>query len=332
MTKLRVLDLFSGIGGFSLGFEKTGKFETLAFCEIDKNCHKVLKKHWPEIPIYPDITILDGKLFKNKVDVICGGFPCQDVSVAGKQKGLVDENGKETRSGLWFQYKRIIEEIKPKYVVIENVKNLQSNGFATVLKDLHEIGYNAEWHVISARSIGSCHLRERLWIIAYPHSKPLRIEPEREEKRRNKIQQSEKTEPSNNGEKRNIESPNSNGEFRLGGEFKIKSNERREQTFSDSTSGTFKIADSYNFRLWRSFASEEDKQKWWAKTSFSFRDWWKVESSVCRVDDGLSGRLYENNRKERIKQLGNSIVPQIAQLIAEKLIEYEESMEKIECL
>src|ERR1700753_2144421 len=111
---MRVLDLFSGIGGFSLGLERAGH-QTVAFCEIDPFCRKVLKKHWPDVPIHEDITMLDGKQYAGRVDIICGGFPCQDLSAAGKRTGI---EGK--RSGLWSHYARIISEIRPKYVIVEN--------------------------------------------------------------------------------------------------------------------------------------------------------------------------------------------------------------------
>src|SRR3990167_4025466 len=172
---MKVLDLFSGIGGFSFGLEMAG-METIAFCEIDKACQKVLKKHWPNIPIFEDIKSLsynNGFLLGSdnltampaEIDVICGGFPCQDISVAGKQKGIDGE-----RSGLWKEFKRLIQEVGPRYVIIENVANLRTNGLARIIKDLWQIGYECEWHIISARSIGACHLRERIWIIAYPKS------------------------------------------------------------------------------------------------------------------------------------------------------------------
>lgn len=167
---LRILDLYSGIGGFSLAFERVNPeaFRTHAFCEIDKHAQQVLRKHWPLTPIFEDITKLNGNIFRNRIDIICGGSPCQDVSIAGKQKGLVDENGEITRSGLWVHYKRIIEEIRPKYVIIENVANLRNKGLATFIKDLSEIGYDCEWEIISARDVGAPHLRERIWIVAYP--------------------------------------------------------------------------------------------------------------------------------------------------------------------
>lgn len=152
-----VLDLFSGIGGFSLGLERTGGFQTFAFCEIDGQARKVLKKHWPDVPCYHDIREV-----KNvAADVVCGGFPCQDISTAGKQAGLAGE-----RSGLWFEMRRVIDEGRPDWVIVENVANLRSKGLATVLHDLWTLGYDAEWHVIPACAVGAPHKRERLWIIA----------------------------------------------------------------------------------------------------------------------------------------------------------------------
>lgn len=167
-NKLKILDLFSGIGGFSIGLENSG-METIAFCEIEKYPKKILSKHWPTIPIYEDIRKLDGYSFNDKIDILCGGFPCQDISLTGKQKGL---NG--NHSSLWYEFKRLINEVKPKYAIIENVANLRSRGLVSILQDLWEIGYDAEWNIISAGELGYPHLRERIWIIAYPHSTQLK--------------------------------------------------------------------------------------------------------------------------------------------------------------
>lgn len=165
--KLKVLDLFSGIGGFSLGLERTGGFETVAFCEIEPFPQKVLRKHWPDVPIYEDVKELDGEQFKGSVDVITGGFPCQDLSVAGAQSGI---NGE--RSGLWSEMVRLVSEIRPRYVIVENVPNLlagdRGSWFGKVLGDLAEIGYDAEWNCIPASYVGSPQLRDRVWLVAYP--------------------------------------------------------------------------------------------------------------------------------------------------------------------
>lgn len=180
MKKLKVLSLFAGVGGFDLGLERTGAFETVAFCEIDVAAQKVLCNHWPAVPIFSDVTELsydrefrcliynrNSAVLETKIDVIVGGFPCQDVSVAGKKRGFKDENGETTRSGLWAEYCRLIGEIRPSYVIIENVRNLLSLGLTEVLQNLNDLGFDAEWGVISASSVGAHHKRERVWIVAW---------------------------------------------------------------------------------------------------------------------------------------------------------------------
>ena len=176
LDKLRVLDLFSGIGGFSLGLERTGGFETVAFCEIEEFPRRVLAKHWPGVPIYHDVRELTkGVLDRDgiAVDVITGGFPCQDLSVAGKQRGM----GEGTRSGLWSEIVRLIGELRPRYVIVENVANLLSGPsekrggwFGRVLGDLADCGYDAEWENIPASALGAPHRRARVWIVAYPNA------------------------------------------------------------------------------------------------------------------------------------------------------------------
>ena len=159
-----ILDLFSGIGGFSVGMESAG-FKTIRFCEIDPDCRTVLKNHWPDVPIAEDIKKLS--LPEGFADVVTGGFPCTDLSCAGKQEGLSGE-----RSGLWWEMRRIIGEVRPKFAVMENVPGfLSGNGgawFGDFLRSLAEIGYDAEWHCITAAAVGCDHVRERLWIVAYP--------------------------------------------------------------------------------------------------------------------------------------------------------------------
>lgn len=290
---MKVLDLFSGIGGFSLGLERAG-METVAFCEVDKDCHKILKKHWPKVPIYTDVSELSmthGLLHSGEdspevdilfdkrdvttaipfgtgdVKVVCGGFPCQDLSNAGKQRGLIDpkkyskalEEGKtheeaerysRTRSGLWFEYKRIIKETRPTYVLIENVGALLNNGLVTVLQDLWALGYDAEWHIISAKSITpSWHERKRVWIVAVPHG--------------------------------------------------------------------------HGFRLCEeALTTKEEKQKWWTKATATLRSWWPSKPTFRGTVDGLPGRL-DKPRQIRIKQLGNAVIPQISEFIGRRIMEYE---------
>jgi len=162
---MHVLDLFSGIGGFSLGLERAG-MRTVAFCEIDPFARAVLAKHWPQVPCYDDVqTLTRDRLCADGVvrpDVICGGFPCQDISGAGKGAGLAGE-----RSGLWSEFARLIGEIRPRYAIIENVALLRSRGLDQVLGTLDALGYDAEWHCIPASAIGAPHYRDRVWIVAY---------------------------------------------------------------------------------------------------------------------------------------------------------------------
>lgn len=167
---MNVLDLFSGIGGFSLGLERAG-MKTVAFCEIEEFPRQVLKKHWPDVPIYEDVRELNKEVLSTdgiqSIDVICGGFPCQDISSAGLQKGLAG-----VRSGLYRQMLRVISECLPRYAIFENVANFlignKGRWFAQFLYDLAAIGYDAEWHYIPATSVGANHRRGRVWIIAYP--------------------------------------------------------------------------------------------------------------------------------------------------------------------
>ena len=179
MTKLRVLDLFSGIGGFSLGLERAtndGKytgFETVAFCEIEAFPRKVLAKHWPNVPCYDDVRTLTAERLAADgiaVDVITGGFPCQDVSMAGNRVGI----GDGTRSGLYAEVVRLARHIRPRIIILENVAGLLSGPsgnpgkwFGTILADLDAIGYDVVWHSIPLGRLGAPHERDRVWIMAY---------------------------------------------------------------------------------------------------------------------------------------------------------------------
>ena len=161
---ITVGDLFSGIGGFSLGLERTGGFTTKWFVEIDPYCRRVLAKHWPNVKQYTDIRGVDWGAAE-PVDLLCGGFPCQDISVAGKGAGLAG-----ARSGLWSEYVKAIQALQPKWVIIENVSALRSRGLDQVLGSLAALGYDAEWHCVPACAVGAPHRRDRIWIVAYSNS------------------------------------------------------------------------------------------------------------------------------------------------------------------
>jgi DNA (cytosine-5)-methyltransferase 1 len=153
--------LFSGIGGFDLGFRRAG-IETVWQVEIDEYCRRVLARHFPDARRFTDVREVGGQNLPS-VDILSGGFPCQDISNAGKRAGIDGE-----RSGLWSEYARIIRELRPRYVVVENVAALLGRGMERVLGDLAACGYDAEWQSIRASDVGAPHRRERIWIVAYP--------------------------------------------------------------------------------------------------------------------------------------------------------------------
>jgi DNA (cytosine-5)-methyltransferase 1 len=166
---MNVLDLFSGIGGFSLGLERAG-MRTVAFCEIDPYCRAVLRRRWPGIPCYEDVRDLSGQRLWDdgntvSIQVICGGFPCQDISRAGNGAGITGE-----RSGLWSEYRRLIGDLRPQFVIVENVAALLERGIDVVCGDLAGFGYDAEWSIVSSCAFGASHMRQRMFIVAYPHS------------------------------------------------------------------------------------------------------------------------------------------------------------------
>jgi len=168
---LTVLDLFSGIGGFSYAAEQlVGGFKTVAFCDSDELCRRVLRKHWPDTPIFTDVRSLSAEditpLCPNGLSLITAGFPCQDLSVAGKQAGYDGE-----RSVLFYEIIRLVRELRPNFLLLENVRNLLSHKsgetFQETLFQIAKAGYDAEWAVIPASDLGACHRRERIWIIAH---------------------------------------------------------------------------------------------------------------------------------------------------------------------
>ena len=289
---MKVLDLFSGIGGFSLGLERAS-FETVAFCEVDKKAQLVLKKHWPNLPIFDDVRELTHdslrRLGIERPEVICGGFPCQDISIAGNKAGISG-----ARSGLWSEYKRIIGEIRPDYAIIENVANLRGKGLVTVLQDLREIGYDAEWHLIPARAVGAPHQRDRIWIISYPNitrSGPYqRVD---DKKRSSRTSRGESLQPDNReAYANNVE-------------------QIREDVANTVQSGLQRPEGE---------GSTKEEREPIGLTTECLAEYgysWSVEPSVGRVVNGLPGRV------DRIKQLGNSIVPQIAEAIGNSIVNYE---------
>lgn len=286
---MKVLDLFSGIGGFSLGLERAG-MTTVAFCEIDDYCRRVLKRHWPDVPVFGDVRELtadvladalgqgqlqqegcepdvrrragDGgvevsdaagqqvgtagqpRLDGSVVEVICGGFPCQDISCAGRGAGLAG-----ARSGLWREYARLVGELRPRYVIVENVAALLGRGLSEVLGDLAALGYDAQWHCIPAAAVGAPHRRDRIWIIA--------CRADADETRRADVE---------------------------------------GQPAAAGAHGDRGLAARLAYGLGRG------------------HDQWLVEPDVGRVADGVPHRV------DRLRALGNAVVPQIPELIGRAIM------------
>lgn len=268
--KLRVLDLFSGIGGFSLGLERTGGFETVAFCEINPKRRIDLRSLWPGVPIFEDVRNVTAQQIGN-INVITGGFPCQDISIAGRRRGISGE-----RSGLFSEIIRLLCEFRPEYAILENSADLLTgHGGAwagVVFGSLAEIGYDAEWHVIPASGLGAPHDRERVWIVATD---------------------------SRSGKQR--------GAPLLG------------RRFTRTAEAAAVIAYDYRERKlqsgWR-FTDQRggivyDPEQAWPET------WVQKLSEICGMDDGISDGL----SAQTASRFGNTVIPQIPELIGRAILE-----------
>jgi len=290
MEKLKVLDLFSGIGGFSLGLERTGGFETVAFCEIDPYCRKVLAKHWPDIPCHDDITTREFK--EGEADVITAGFPCQDISLAGRGAGIAGE-----RSGLWREVVRAVRLVRPRLVLLENVSALLGRGLGTVLGDLSALGYDAEWHCIPASAVGAPHRRDRIWIVAYPGG-------EQHQGRSAQIGREIASELSC-ASLADADRPGPQG--RNGGELPECAGERAAGPCGAS------LADAKGAVCTRLGPEPRRKQRRPADEG-----WWLTEPDVGRVAHGVPARV------DRLRSLGNAVVPQIPELIGRAILASQE--------
>jgi DNA (cytosine-5)-methyltransferase 1 len=298
---LKVLDLFSGIGGFSLGLESTGCFQTVAFCENEPFCRKVLRKHWPNVLIIEDIHDVKGADFRG-IHVVTGGFPCQDLSLAGKRAGLEGE-----RSGLWAELFRIITEVRSDWAIVENVPGLRTLGADRVLADLGGAGY-AAWPVVvgavhaGAPHAGAPHRRPRVWIVAHSNnSRPGWT-------RLSKIVRQGIFEPSRG----------SRGGENTGG---VQANA------SDSTSGRRHVGTIEKQAGDRAGTGEKRKVNRQpvgrcGLPTIGHWDWAQAPKPVLRgVDDGLSCGM---DRTKRLKALGNAVVPQLVHIIGNAILANEE--------
>ena len=283
--KLQHLDLFSGIGGFSLGLEATGGFETKAFCDIEKYPRQVLQKHWPYVKQYEDIKELNYERLKadgiDSIDIITGGYPCQPFSIAGRQKGEQDPRH------LWPEYFRLVKELRPTWVIGENVSGHIKLGLDTVIEDLESEDYAVRPFSISASSIGANHQRERIWILA--HSR--RSQWPRAEQR---------------GENENETRKENANQF--------------ERSSSTSEVDVANTNDERLQRQWQSrnqftprFNSSRESSEEGQRTMG--QGWWESEPNMGRVAHGIPKRV------DRLKSLGNSLVPQIPYYIGKTILE-----------
>ena len=324
--KLQHLDLFSGIGGFSLGLEATGGFETKAFCDIEKYPRQVLQKHWPHVKQYEDIKELNYERLKadgiDSIDIITGGYPCQPFSIAGRKKGEEDPRH------LWPEYFRLIKELRPTWVIGENVSGHIKLGLDTVIQDLESEDYAVRPFSISASSIGANHQRERIWVVAYSECNDNFNEEQR-------VNGEEKEIPGERGE--NDSSPRELGRANTirktnngdvadtkgfgsdGGEIREHSEKRNTKREVGGVSSQVANTDSEGLeRQWKSrnqfgsqFTAAESGE---VRQGEMGQGWWSVEPNVGRVAHGIPRRV------DRLKSLGNSLVPQIPYYIGQSIL------------
>jgi DNA (cytosine-5)-methyltransferase 1 len=291
--------LFAGIGGFDLGFERAGmrcKWQV----ELDPYCQRVLAKHWPDVRRWDDVRAFpppcyncfkrtkdhniecDGCGCRRQnwyADVICGGFPCQDISAAGKGAGLSG-----SRSGLWWEFHRIIETLRPQWAVIENVPALRSRGLDQVLRSLAEIGYDTEWHCIPACAFGAPHRRDRIWIVAYA-----------------------------SGERRQQDARGPHGhEGQDEGRATLQANQLER---NGEGGGEGAVANTRQ-PLLEGWHSRQRDGRWPAaqQSTGGTKHAWAVEPDVGRVANGIPSRV------DRLRCLGNAVVPQVAEWIGRRIV------------
>jgi len=284
--------LFSGIGGLELGLERAGLGPVAWQVELDPWCREVLSKHWPDAERHEDVRTV-GAANLSPVDVICGGFPCQDISVAGRGKGLTGE-----RSGLWYEMLRIVRELEPRVVVVENVPALQRRGLDAVAKGLRDAGYSVEATRIQAEDVDAPHRRERLFVVAYADGNPLRKRPERNARREKTLQPSENAELEHAGQE--LAYADGDGCEGVAASRLHVHGECRHDAFG-----------RHRFPPRR---GDEDAWRTWTEHD-------GPQPGVCRGADGFSSRLDGFARRNRLKALGNAVVPQVAEVIGRRIQE-----------
>ena len=297
---LRTLDLFSGIGGFARGLEATNFFETSCFVENEPYCRAVLQYHWPDVPVLGDIRDVKGQDLPFRPDVICGGFPCQPFSQAGKQQAQDDPRH------LWPEMFRLIRECRPTWIVGENVVGLIRLGLDEVLTDLESEGYATRTFDIPACATGAPHLRRRLWIVAHADSES---EPDG-------------TFDGNAGQRQlgfdfvaDSDSQRPQGQRTNGSAEGREVTERQAGLRGGAVLANSDIDDGRRGCGAKSSGRESRMEHWSGGECGRSEEWWEVEPDVGRLVNGLP------NRVPQLRALGNSIVPQIAQKIGQAIRE-----------
>jgi DNA (cytosine-5)-methyltransferase 1 len=316
--------LFAGIGGFDLGFERAG-MRCVWQVEIDPFCQKVLGKHWPLVRRHDDVRTFPPEPVDDwRCDVICGGFPCQDISNAGRRAGIEGE-----RSGLWGEYARIIRVLRPHYVVVENVAALLVRGLGRVLGDLAEGGYDAEWDCIPAAAVGAAHIRDRLFLVGTRDGANSDVGRFFNAGRTTTTRQAEGVQGSSQERERVRTHAQPVGEVvadAASGRRQAGTGLRRDTGASgrrESLGGGEAVADSVGHRLERHLQARDSVQ-----TCFGIdagralagageqgrREQWSTEPDVGRVAHGVPSRV------DRLRGLGNAVVPQVAEFIGRRLM------------
>ena len=325
--KLKLLDLFSGIGGFSLGLESTGYFETIAFVEKDKFCQQVLKKNFKDIPIESEVRDVKGDRYA--ADIICGGFPCQPFSVAGKRKGTDDDRY------LWDETIRVIRECKPRWFIGENVEGIINIQEGVVLRqvcdDLEKEGFEVQCVVIPASGIGAWHQRKRVWILAYSkHNGSHRSKGNETIKSSNQSKEwlfVRDNKNATNSQRMGWKEGSKESKELKGEAASNKSNNSIEGQSIRESSLSMDVSNTGTEGLQGHNSKQElSKQKLGFvanKNDEERKTWWQTQSSLCRVPNGLSYKL-DKDRANRIKSLGNSIVPLIARELGLAIIKAEQ--------
>ena len=321
---LTVGSLFSGIGGFDLGLEQAG-LKVIWQSEIEPYSCAVLKKHWPDVPNIGDITKVNWKTIE-RPNILCGGYPCQPFSFAGFRKGNNDPRH------LWPEFRKAIRILQPDYAIMENVRGHLSLGFKEVLKDLAHIGYNAEWQVIPASSVGAPHKRERLIIVAYPNNSRKKSSKSKIDTSGTQVVQKRKV-VAQSGTSRcsdivaDTKSKQRNGRRHLKDsgttqerETVQKQTRRSSGSLADTTSSNGRDTQPQRV-VASSKQTTKPREQNRSKRPKIYR--WKSEPNVGRVADGVPSRV------DRLKGLGNAIVPQVAQLIGEQILSAHESQQKL---